>query len=75
MLDAVGGGCNNPLSNSGAPLCTASEGEAVLLDVLDIFVGESCVLPSYRTGVLLIKLFVWVGCWRGCASPIHSLRA
>ncbi len=39
MLDMVEGDHSN-VNHSGAPLCTASEGEAVLLDVLDILIGE-----------------------------------
>ncbi len=46
MLDIIEGGYNNSLNDSGAPLCTASEGEAVLLDVFDIFVGENCSSSS-----------------------------
>ncbi len=34
------GDYSSSLDHSGAPLCTASQGEAVLLDVLDIFVGK-----------------------------------
>ncbi len=46
VLDIIEGGYNNSLNDSGALLCTASEGEAVLLDVFDIFVGENCSSSS-----------------------------